>query len=266
MWRPHFSHMSETEFFLQISVREYDYSALLYLSLHRADVGETWGGREGGGGPEGPEDADGSTQPLETPPLETPPLETPAHEHTADFSGGRLVFYDPSVNCVIHPEPGLLVAFASGCANLHAVETVSGGTRFALTMWFTRTEPHVDAVDPSHRAFQQWAVAAAAAEASGVERPQQPEAMRPASAPPGRDASLASAALCSLPANDPLCQGLLIAHTRGGKELTPLHPSYKPPPPTHAHPIHTLHTHPTTPPPPPPQATDDTMPTPDISP
>ena len=45
---------------------------------------------------------------------------------------------------VLLPEPGTLVAFDSGNANLHCVERVSRGSRFALTMWFTSSPPPAD--------------------------------------------------------------------------------------------------------------------------
>jgi hypothetical protein len=60
---------------------------------------------------------------------------------------------------------------------------------------------------------------------------------------PSRDEALVSAALCSLPANDPLCQALLLAHTRGGAQLSetlarglslPVEHAFSgPPPPSH---------------------------------
>lgn len=60
---------------------------------------------------------------------------------------------------------------------------------------------------------------AAHAEAEGTALPPQPSSMTPPTTAPLREASLASAALCSLPANDPLCQALLLSHARGGKQL-----------------------------------------------
>ena len=64
----------------------------------------------------------------------------------------------PRCDLVVLPEPGTLVAFESGSANLHAVERVTTGTRFALTMWFTRRKASpADATDPTHAAMLQWA-------------------------------------------------------------------------------------------------------------
>ena len=71
---------------------------------------------------------------------------------------------------VLLPEPGTLVTFDSGNANLHCVERVSRGSRFALTMWFTSAPPPAD-LDPAHRAMLEWAkdtVAAAEAAAAAA--------------------------------------------------------------------------------------------------
>ena len=122
----------------QVSVREYEYSALLYLARH----GE-------------------------------------------DFDGGRLVFHDPERDVVLLPEPGTLVTFASGNANLHCVERVSRGSRFALTMWFTSAPPPAD-LDPAHRAMLEWAkdtVAAAEAAAAAAASPATAANGAPASPP-----------------------------------------------------------------------------------
>lgn len=169
----------------QVSVQEYEYSALLYL--------------------------------------------TPQGEGGA-FDGGTLVFHDEREDVLVRPRQGMLVSFTSGSANLHAVNPVTGGQRFALTMWFTtRPDPSAPS-DPAHSAMHAWARDEADAIAAGLTPPLPPPPPHVPSdgVPAGtdcralllsRDADLASAALCSLPANDPLCQGLLLAHARGGKQL-----------------------------------------------
>uniref|UniRef100_A0A7S2MG55 Fe2OG dioxygenase domain-containing protein n=1 Tax=Haptolina brevifila TaxID=156173 RepID=A0A7S2MG55_9EUKA len=219
-WRPHID---------QVSVAEYEYSALLYLAKHGPD------------------------------------------EQGGDFEGGRLVFHDPDADRVILPEPGVLVAFDSGAANLHAVQQVTRGSRFALTMWFTRhKDPQAASADPTHMALQRWAAeveAAAAAHAPiataaassftaptacyaataasatmassatisasfspfplaplsfpavAPPLPPLPPALQVAGRLPSRDEHLVSSALCSLPANDPLGRALLLAHARGGAQL-----------------------------------------------
>ena len=209
----------------QVSVHEYEFSALLYLTRHAAeDEAETVAEGEGAAAAAGPLSA-----------------------AAADFRGGRLVFHDPDYDRLIHPQPGMLVAFTSGAANLHAVERVTHGTRLALTMWFTRRHASgaEAAADPTHAALQRWAVEAegrAAADALGAAGAASSEGAAAAEAAaaaaaangepfggglpplppypraklPSRDEALISAALCSLPANDPLGRALLLAHARGG--------------------------------------------------
>lgn len=170
-WRPHID---------QVSVRSYDYSALLYLT-----------------------------------------------EHSADFEGGRLVLHDADVERVVLPRAGRLVLFPSGAGSLHAVERVTSGTRFALTMWFTRSARDRQP-DPEQRAWLAWARAcadlAAQARAEGAPLPQPPAA--PESAPaagkpplPSRLDGLRLSALCTLPAGDPLCRDLLGALEHGSASV-----------------------------------------------
>ena len=216
-WRPHID---------QVSVDEYEISALLYLTRHApegtahggaAHKGAAQGGATHGGAPQGVtacgSGADGG-----------------------DFRGGRLVFHDPDVDLVIQPEPGMLVAFTSGEANLHAVQRVTAGSRFALTMWFTsrpQSPAQRAAEDPTHAAMQRWACAEAeaaqaeacaggaqpraAAAAAAVGLPELPELPGGQSEPrlPTREEALVTAALCSLPANDPLGRALILSpHTQ----------------------------------------------------
>ena len=183
-WRPHID---------QVSVSEYEFSALLYLTRHTEDEAEVEAGQ-------------------------------------ADFSGGELLFHDNDYDRCIRPEPGLLVAFTSGEANLHAVQRVTSGTRFALTMWFT-TRPETAHADATHLGLKQWTAAL-------PDHPS-PEGSETICVPPppldrsaiGREAAdnteraschgvlsrvpprrgLVSAALCSLPANDPLGRALLLS-------------------------------------------------------
>ncbi|XP_044010672.1 2-oxoglutarate and iron-dependent oxygenase domain-containing protein 3-like isoform X2 [Aphidius gifuensis] len=55
-----------------------------------------------------------------------------------DFQGGRFIFIDKhNVNTTIEPRKGRVSMFTSGSENLHAVERVTSGTRYALTISFT---------------------------------------------------------------------------------------------------------------------------------
>lgn len=55
-----------------------------------------------------------------------------------DFEGGRFVFIDKNnVNSTVEPRKGRVSMFTSGKENLHSVEKVTSGTRYALTVSFT---------------------------------------------------------------------------------------------------------------------------------
>ncbi|XP_066589500.1 2-oxoglutarate and iron-dependent oxygenase domain-containing protein 3-like [Prorops nasuta] len=54
-----------------------------------------------------------------------------------DFKGGRFVFMDKNVNSTVEPRKGRVSIFTSGRENLHVVERVTSGTRYALTVSFT---------------------------------------------------------------------------------------------------------------------------------
>ncbi|KAJ8688224.1 hypothetical protein QAD02_024019 [Eretmocerus hayati] len=59
-------------------------------------------------------------------------------DHGRDFQGGRFIFLDNnSVNSTIEPRKGRVSIFTSGSENLHAVERVTSGERYALTVSFT---------------------------------------------------------------------------------------------------------------------------------
>ena len=223
--------MTSDDLSYQVSVAEYEYSALLYLTRYgsaaptdgtgAADAGATAGGGAAGSAAAAP---------------------------VGDFEGGRLVFHDSDADRVVLPEPGVLVAFESGAPNLHAVQRVTRGSRFALTMWFTsKSEMPGAPVDPTHAAMQQWAAAlpdpcvdapssitpplttAPSEVISGHQRtsvlatapppPLPPLPAPPTSRLPSREESLVSAAICSLPANDPLNRALVIANAAGGHQL-----------------------------------------------
>jgi len=58
------------------------------------------------------------------------------------FSGGGLAFMDAAADCWVAPRRGRLVSFTAGPENLHRVDRVTSGLRFALSMWFTLAENH----------------------------------------------------------------------------------------------------------------------------
>jgi len=63
-------------------------------------------------------------------------------DHGVEFEGGRLVFLDgpldkPTNNVTLEPRKGRVAMFTSGAENVHYVERVSKGTRYAITVSFT---------------------------------------------------------------------------------------------------------------------------------
>lgn len=60
------------------------------------------------------------------------------NDYNKDFEGGRFIFIDANnVNSTVEPRKGRVSMFTSGHENLHAVERVTSGTRYALTVSFT---------------------------------------------------------------------------------------------------------------------------------
>ncbi|KAF3853165.1 hypothetical protein F7725_013853, partial [Dissostichus mawsoni] len=69
-------------------------------------------------------------------------------DYGSDFSGGRFIFMDPNGNRTVEPRAGRVSFFSSGTENLHRVEKVSWGTRFAITVSFTCDPAHAIADPP----------------------------------------------------------------------------------------------------------------------
>lgn len=63
-------------------------------------------------------------------------------DYGSDFTGGRFVFMDQNGNRTVEPRTGRVSFFSSGSENLHRVEKVMWGTRYAITVSFT--------CDPAH--------------------------------------------------------------------------------------------------------------------
>ncbi|XP_056286653.1 urotensin-2 receptor 2 [Pseudoliparis swirei] len=63
-------------------------------------------------------------------------------DYGSDFTGGRFIFMDENGNRTVEPRAGRVSFFSSGTENLHRVEKVEWGTRFAITVSFT--------CDPAH--------------------------------------------------------------------------------------------------------------------
>ncbi|KAG5336503.1 OGFD3 protein, partial [Acromyrmex charruanus] len=60
------------------------------------------------------------------------------NDFNKDFEGGRFIFMDKNdVNTTVEPRKGRVSIFTSGSENLHLVEKVKSGTRYALTVSFT---------------------------------------------------------------------------------------------------------------------------------
>ncbi|KAM4715357.1 2-oxoglutarate and iron-dependent oxygenase domain-containing protein 3 isoform 1-T1 [Anableps anableps] len=69
-------------------------------------------------------------------------------DYGSDFTGGRFVFMDQNGNRTVEPRSGRVSFFSSGSENLHRVEKVTWGTRYAITVSFT-CNPSYAISDPS---------------------------------------------------------------------------------------------------------------------
>ncbi|MBZ3875785.1 2-oxoglutarate and iron-dependent oxygenase domain-containing protein 3 [Sciurus carolinensis] len=63
-------------------------------------------------------------------------------DYLEDFGGGRFVFVDEGANKTVEPRAGRVSFFTSGSENLHRVEKVLWGTRYAITIAFTCNPDH----------------------------------------------------------------------------------------------------------------------------
>ncbi|KAM4844343.1 2-oxoglutarate and iron-dependent oxygenase domain-containing protein 3 isoform 2-T2 [Thomomys bottae] len=63
-------------------------------------------------------------------------------DYLEDFGGGRFVFMEEGANKTVEPRAGRVSFFTSGSENLHRVEKVSWGTRYAITIAFTCNPDH----------------------------------------------------------------------------------------------------------------------------
>ncbi|XP_064251401.1 2-oxoglutarate and iron-dependent oxygenase domain-containing protein 3 isoform X2 [Passer domesticus] len=68
-------------------------------------------------------------------------------DYSKDFGGGRFVFMDADSNRTVEPRAGRVSFFTSGSENLHRVERVRWGTRFAVTISFS-CDPQHGIADP----------------------------------------------------------------------------------------------------------------------
>lgn len=69
-------------------------------------------------------------------------------DYGSEFTGGRFVFMDQNGNRTVEPRAGRVSFFSSGSENLHRVEKVTWGTRYAITVSFTCDPEHAIA-DPA---------------------------------------------------------------------------------------------------------------------
>ncbi|KAM5272701.1 2-oxoglutarate and iron-dependent oxygenase domain-containing protein 3 [Ctenodactylus gundi] len=63
-------------------------------------------------------------------------------DYLEDFGGGRFVFMEEGANRTVEPRAGRVSFFTSGSENLHRVEKVRWGTRYAITIAFTCNPDH----------------------------------------------------------------------------------------------------------------------------
>ncbi|XP_011616843.1 2-oxoglutarate and iron-dependent oxygenase domain-containing protein 3 isoform X4 [Takifugu rubripes] len=69
-------------------------------------------------------------------------------DYGSDFSGGRFIFMDQDSNSTVEPRAGRVSFFSSGSENIHRVEKVTWGTRYAITVSFT-CDPEYAISDPA---------------------------------------------------------------------------------------------------------------------
>ncbi|XP_057681866.1 urotensin-2 receptor 2 isoform X1 [Corythoichthys intestinalis] len=69
-------------------------------------------------------------------------------DYDTDFTGGRFIFMDQDGNKTVEPKAGRVSFFSSGSENLHRVEKVTWGTRYAITVSFT-CDPTQAIADPA---------------------------------------------------------------------------------------------------------------------
>ncbi|XP_008050307.1 2-oxoglutarate and iron-dependent oxygenase domain-containing protein 3 [Carlito syrichta] len=63
-------------------------------------------------------------------------------DYLEDFGGGRFVFMEEGANKTVEPKAGRVSFFTSGSENLHRVEKVRWGTRYAITIAFSCNPDH----------------------------------------------------------------------------------------------------------------------------
>nr|XP_020136425.1 LOW QUALITY PROTEIN: 2-oxoglutarate and iron-dependent oxygenase domain-containing protein 3 [Microcebus murinus] len=63
-------------------------------------------------------------------------------DYLEDFGGGRFVFMEEGANKTVEPRAGRVSFFTSGSENLHRVEKVRWGTRYAITIAFSCNPDH----------------------------------------------------------------------------------------------------------------------------
>lgn len=77
------------------------------------------------------------------------------NDYGTDFEGGRFIFDDPeNVTTIVEPRTARVLMFSSGKENVHRVERVTKGERFAITVSFTCDLSKAIA-DPSMNKFGQ---------------------------------------------------------------------------------------------------------------
>lgn len=90
----------------QVNVSEYEFSSLLYLNTVRT---ENFASNDGAS--------------------------------ANSFEGAWFAFNDEDCDRLVAPRAGRLLAFTSGFENLHQVQPIRNGDRFALSVWFKRLTP-----------------------------------------------------------------------------------------------------------------------------
>ena len=109
----------------QVNVSNYEFSSLLYLNT----VAMT------------ERDARSTAAAAAAVACPAPDVASSGNSFEGAFNGAWFAFNDEDCDRLVAPRAGRLLAFTSGFENLHQVQPIRNGNRFALSVWFRRLAP-----------------------------------------------------------------------------------------------------------------------------
>lgn len=105
----------------QVNVSTYEFSSLLYLNTVAMTERDARSPAAGAG--------------------PAPDVASSGNSFEGTFHGAWFAFNDEDCDRLVAPRAGRLLAFTSGFENLHQVQPIRNGNRFALSVWFRRLTP-----------------------------------------------------------------------------------------------------------------------------